>query len=498
LSIVEVMEPRRLLSQAPVAAAAVPNFETTSFGTQGARYVKRVNDDLLLWLTEDGSGIDINGAPLPLEYEMALGGGPGDDVITFDMAGGDFQAGRMTIEASAGGDRVRVINGEGRTLTVVGIPALNGKKLDLGVADLRIRDASLAAVEHLLGSARNDGPVRWHGPGIGTSAATPVASLAPVRQGVDVLVRYSYNGDVNGDGRVNADDYFRIDSSFGCPLECGPNPTYFQGDLNFDDTFNADDYFLIDSAFLGQGEPLTSGGAVSPVPADPDGGFVIENEVRYLKRVGNELYAWASADGSGAPIAGLPLPLTTGLTLGDSASDDVILIDMSGGDIMVEGTLAMAAGAGSDVIRVVNGDGRMLAVGGVQLNGGKLDLGTSDLKIINGDVYEIEDFVGSARNLGTTRWQGPGIGTTAASSRTGLAPLRQGADVLVRYVYDGDMYSDGQINADDYFRIDSGFLAQPPNPLYGQGDLNFDDKIDADDYSIIDRGFLPPFDPWPL
>ena len=64
------------------------------------------------------------------------------------------------------------------------------------------------------------------------------------------MIRGSYNGDANGDGRINSDDYFRIDSGF---LAQPAAPTYHQGDFNFDETINSDDYFLIDSAFLGQG-----------------------------------------------------------------------------------------------------------------------------------------------------------------------------------------------------------------------------------------------------
>ncbi len=31
----------------------------------------------------------------------------------------------------------------------------------------------------------------------------------------DVLVMYTYAGDANLDGRINADDYFQIDSNYG-------------------------------------------------------------------------------------------------------------------------------------------------------------------------------------------------------------------------------------------------------------------------------------------
>jgi hypothetical protein len=54
----------------------------------------------------------------------------------------------------------------------------------------------------------------------------------------------------------------------------------------------------------------------------------------------------------------------------------------------------------------------------------------------------------------------------------------------------GDANGDGNVNADDYFRIDQGFLAQPQNPQYAQGDFNYDGTINADDYFLIDQAFL--------
>jgi hypothetical protein len=98
----------------------------------------------------------------------------------------------------------------------------------------------------------------------------------------------------------------------------------------------------------------------------------------------------------------------------------------------------------------------------------------------------------SARN-GATRWQGNGIGTSTATTLTGLAVvanLPEPGSVLVKHSYNGDANGDGLIDADDYFRIDSGFLNPPANPAYAQGNFNYDDVIDADDYFLIDSAFL--------
>jgi hypothetical protein len=95
-----------------------------------------------------------------------------------------------------------------------------------------------------------------------------VGSLGGQSIGVnDVIVKYTWNGDANIDGLVNADDYFLADSGF-----ISQKPGYYNGDFNYDGVINADDYFLIDSAFLGQTGPLATAHAPAPAepPANPD------------------------------------------------------------------------------------------------------------------------------------------------------------------------------------------------------------------------------------
>jgi len=95
-----------------------------------------------------------------------------------------------------------------------------------------------------------------------------VGSLGGQSIGVnDVIVKYTWNGDANIDGLVNADDYFQIDSGY-----ISQNPGWYNGDFNYDNVINADDYFLIDSAFIGQTGPLATARASAPAepPANPD------------------------------------------------------------------------------------------------------------------------------------------------------------------------------------------------------------------------------------
>ena len=67
----------------------------------------------------------------------------------------------------------------------------------------------------------------------------------------DVLVKYTWNGDANFDGRVTFDDYVKIDTGFGSGLTGWAN-----GDFNYSGTVNFDDYVLIDIAFNAQNGTL--------------------------------------------------------------------------------------------------------------------------------------------------------------------------------------------------------------------------------------------------
>ena len=68
----------------------------------------------------------------------------------------------------------------------------------------------------------------------------------------DLLVKYTYGGDTNFDGLVNADDYGNIDRGF-----ISQKPGWFNGDFNYDGIINADDYGSIDRAFIGQSGQLS-------------------------------------------------------------------------------------------------------------------------------------------------------------------------------------------------------------------------------------------------
>ena len=149
-------------------------------------------------------------------------------------------------------------------------------------ADSTTRAQVLAQLTALIKSARNSKLGLWRGFGITSSAAlndtTNLTGLAvslndkgdgsgplfslfdgqPVNLN-SALVKYTWNGDANLDGLVNADDYFLVDSGFLTQIG-----GYRNGDFNYDAVVNADDYFLIDSAFLGQKSKLSLAAVPEP------------------------------------------------------------------------------------------------------------------------------------------------------------------------------------------------------------------------------------------
>src|SRR5205823_3021278 len=75
--------------------------------------------------------------------------------------------------------------------------------------------------------------------------------------GSDALVMYTYGGDANLDGKINVDDYGRIDSS--APLGIAG---WYNGDFNYDGKINVDDYGIIDFNVGIQGAPFPTGSGI--------------------------------------------------------------------------------------------------------------------------------------------------------------------------------------------------------------------------------------------
>jgi len=136
----------------------------------------------------------------------------------------------------------------------------------------------------------------WTGPGITSSAAAASTGLttlaiAPASEalgisptdtavwsgqtvsGSDTLIAYTYAGDANLDGIIDAADYGRIDNFYQFPGSSG----YVNGDFNYDGVIDAGDYGLIDNSFQMQNGALITSGTSAPmtgVSAVPEPGVM--------------------------------------------------------------------------------------------------------------------------------------------------------------------------------------------------------------------------------
>jgi hypothetical protein len=169
-------------------------------------------------------------------------------------------------------------------LTIAGEPATPAGTFDLADNAMIIKVSSDEELRDWIRSARAGGA--WTGKGLTSSAAAAdpldittigyalnnnglevIGPLYEIFGGMpaelnDHLVRFTYNGDANLDGRVDITDYFHIDLGRAA-RESG----WINGDFDHSGGVpDAADYMLIDRAFLSQGAPL-SVGAGAPLPA---------------------------------------------------------------------------------------------------------------------------------------------------------------------------------------------------------------------------------------
>ncbi len=138
-------------------------------------------------------------------------------------------------------------------------------QLDLKDNDRVIHRSTLAAIQPLVKSGLNLGGGTggyWNGPGIvsSTAAASFLTALAVIKNdngsgaaifstvpgnpngsfdgqntsSGDILIKYTYYGDANLDGKVDSSDYARIDNGYLSHLT-----GWYNGDFNYDNVINA-------------------------------------------------------------------------------------------------------------------------------------------------------------------------------------------------------------------------------------------------------------------
>jgi hypothetical protein len=179
-----------------------------------------------------------------------------------------------SVAISSNGKVTVTPNGTNSGLSVIGNLAVSGaSNLDLNDNDMVVSSGmNQAAVAASIRTARSGGA--WTGSGITSSAAktqTNHATMLGVLNGAeyhsvagpsatfdgvtvnnsDVLVKYTWYGDTDFNGKVNFDDYVRTDNGFNNHLT-----GWLNGDFDLNGQVNFDDYVLIDLAFNTQSGTL--------------------------------------------------------------------------------------------------------------------------------------------------------------------------------------------------------------------------------------------------
>ena len=225
------------------------------------------------------SVLTINGNVTASGAVMLIKNGPGTAEMKNVRAGGlAVNAGKLTILQNGG----QIGTSKVSSLTVstpdtVGTLDLKDNDLVVAGGTIGTRSGSVyTGITGLIQSGRNGGA--WDGPGIVTSMTsattgtyTSLGIATAAQAGItatgvwsgqtvsssDVLVMYTYGGDATLDGKINIDDYVKIDSGASAGTSGWSN-----GDFNYDGKVNIDDYLIIDSNLPIQGPSLLAGSGV--------------------------------------------------------------------------------------------------------------------------------------------------------------------------------------------------------------------------------------------
>jgi len=204
----------------------------------------------------------------PMLGSFALTAAGDSDVTIYTDTGVTVLNIRDSAHVTVKADISHTLRLKGLSISGKGMLDLGGNELIVGITGTPPRNsldpcqALLFQLSNYIADARitttEVSPVPFKGLGatvlsLSRQAAAETGNIDPLS--IDefaVLVKYTWNGDANIDGVVNADDYFQIDSGF-----ISQKGGWYNGDFNYDTVINADDYFLIDSAFIGQMGPLS-------------------------------------------------------------------------------------------------------------------------------------------------------------------------------------------------------------------------------------------------
>ena len=250
-------------------------------------------------------------------------------------------AGLTTLNAATSvANRLVLVTG---ALTLAGTTNAWVGKVNLNNNDLIVQNGNLATLANQVKQGYNNGA--WNGTGgiySATAAAdakkltavgvivnndgagnplygsgTTLGTFSTLSPGTaDVLLRYTYYGDANLDGKVNGADYVRIDAGYAAAKTATPLTGWYNGDFNYDGKVDGSDYTLIDNAFNLQGASLSPSGLATPIGDDnnslpaPTLPRIVEGDPSQTPSYVSELGGSGLTASATAEIAAVPEPAT--------------------------------------------------------------------------------------------------------------------------------------------------------------------------------------------
>ena len=190
----------------------------------------------------------------------------GAGIQSFHLSALNISGGATVVmsDADVSSDRSVLVLG---SLSFGGTSLVPVGKLDLGDNDLIVRNGNAAAMNADLASGFANGS--WAGSAgiVSSTAHSDTTFLTAIGfytgssmpfdgqsiSSTDLLVKYTYYGDANLDGKVDASDYSRVDNTELLHLT-----GWWNGDFNYDGVVNGSDYTLMDNAFNRQGAVVAS------------------------------------------------------------------------------------------------------------------------------------------------------------------------------------------------------------------------------------------------
>jgi hypothetical protein len=273
-----------------------------------------------------------------------------------------------------------------------------------------------------------------------------------------------------------------------------------------------------------------------------------------VRRAGDAVQVFVNAAGGATPSYQLPLAGLPPLRVSTGDGQDTFTLDLAGGNPLPAGGMTFDGGQGLTSVQLTGagsvgvgssaaagrlamaGDGITLHVDAgalavlhdvlqlkaLRINGGLLEIGNGALFLHDSAADAAARAAALAQALGQVRsgrgagdWTGTsGITSSAAKGDirriSGVAVLLNdrgdgtplltshrgqsvpAGAVIVSYAVNGDTDLSGAVNADDYMRVDRGFLdgaGGGASTGWGGGDFNHDGRINISDYFLIDAAF---------